>query len=239
MFAMLMANMFLLPLFMQELLGFTATQSGLALMPRVLVMMVATPLVGRIYNLVSPRLIIGLGVLFFSWGAWKMSHLTLASGSNDVVAAIAIQGIGFACLFVPLTTVALSNVPRHRIADATGLNSLLRQVGGAIGLAIFATLLARGTNQARVALVSNVTAGDPLVVQRLGMLTRALAQRGVAPTQAPMAAIAALDGQVQAQASTIAFDKIFLLAGVLFLLVIPLLWFLRTNPDRPAQVHVE
>ena len=61
MFAMLMASMFLLPLFMQELLGFTATQSGLALMPRVLVMMVATPIVGRLYNRVSPRLLVGAG----------------------------------------------------------------------------------------------------------------------------------------------------------------------------------
>ena len=66
MFALLMATMFLLPLFMQKLLGFTATEPGFALMPRVLVMMVAAPIVGRIYNAVSPRLVIAVGVLFFA-----------------------------------------------------------------------------------------------------------------------------------------------------------------------------
>src|SRR5205807_2875823 len=77
MFAMLMANMFLLPVFMQELLGFTATQSGIALMPRVLVMMMVTPIVGRLYNRVSPRLVVGIGVIAFSIGAYMQSHYTL------------------------------------------------------------------------------------------------------------------------------------------------------------------
>src|SRR5207302_6707997 len=66
MFAMLMANMFLLPVFMQEMLGFTATQSGLNMMPRTLVMMAFTPVVGRLYNKVSPRVLVGLGVVAFS-----------------------------------------------------------------------------------------------------------------------------------------------------------------------------
>ena len=77
MFALLMATMFLLPLFMQQLLGFTATDAGLALMPRVFVMMVATPIIGRIYNAVSPRIVIGAGILFIAWGAYDMSQLTL------------------------------------------------------------------------------------------------------------------------------------------------------------------
>ena len=132
MFAMLMANMFLLPIFMQELLGFSATQSGIALMPRTLVMMVAVPIVGRLYNRVSPRLLIAVGIAFIAAGSLGQSRLTLQSTERDVVSALAIQGIGFACLFVPLTTVALANIPRHQLSDATGLNSLLRQIGGEI-----------------------------------------------------------------------------------------------------------
>jgi DHA2 family multidrug resistance protein len=239
MFAMLMANMFLLPIFMQDFLGFTATQSGLALMPRVLVMMVATPFVGKIYNHVSPRLIIACGVVFFAIGAWDMSHLTLESGAHDIVSAIVIQGIGFACLFVPLTTVALSRIPRHRMSDATGLNSLLRQVGGAVGLAIFATLLDRDTTQARVALAASVTAGDPNVQARIAAMMQGFEAHGVAPPLAQETALRALDGQLQAQASAIAFDRIFLLAGILFLLVLPLLLFLKVERHGHAELHVE
>ena len=85
MFAMLMSLTFLLPLFMQDLLGFTALQSGLALMPRTLVMIVAMPFVGKIYNRVSPRLIVALGVILFVIGAWQMSHFTLETTSAGVV----------------------------------------------------------------------------------------------------------------------------------------------------------
>ncbi|HEY2513311.1 MAG TPA: DHA2 family efflux MFS transporter permease subunit, partial [Polyangiaceae bacterium] len=243
MFAMLMANMFLLPLFMQEMLGFTATQSGLALMPRVLVMIVATPLVGRIYNHASPRLLIGVGVVAFAVGSYQMSHLTLQSGSGDVIAAIMVQGVGFAFLFVPLTTVALSKIPRNRMADATGLNSLLRQVGGAIGLAIFATLLERYTDQARTALVPELGVTSPRTIQALQGLEHGL--HGAAGGAAPMArhaALEALDGIVQTQASVIAFERVLLLGGIVFLFVLPLLFLLKT--DRGAhgsasEAHIE
>jgi DHA2 family multidrug resistance protein len=87
MFALLMANMFLLPLFMQDLLGFTAMQSGVSLMPRVVVMMVATPIVGRLYNHLSPRVLVGFGIVAFAVGSYQMSHLTLDSGEGDVIAS--------------------------------------------------------------------------------------------------------------------------------------------------------
>jgi len=241
MFAMLMANMFLLPIFMQELLGFTATQSGLALMPRVLVMLVATPIIGRIYGKVSPRLLIAAGVVAFVLGSYAMSHLTLSSGSRDIVFAIMIQGAGFACLFVPLTTVALSRVPRHRMADATGLNSLLRQIGGAVGLAVFATLLERFTVAARADIATHVTATSAATEERLALITAGLERAGMSAGQAQKVAIAELARSVQSQASVVAFDGIFLLAGIVFLFVLPLLVFLKTPraAGAPPGVHFE
>jgi DHA2 family multidrug resistance protein len=243
MFAMLMANMFLLPLFMQTLLGFTATQSGLALMPRVLVMMVATPIVGRLYNHVSPRLLVGAGIVAYAVGSYQMSRLTLESGAHDIVAAIVIQGVGFACLFVPLTTVALSQVPRHRLADATGMNSLIRQIGGAIGLALFATLLERYTDQARVGLVASVRPTSVATRETLSGIERVLVASGsISGPDAHDAALRALDATVQAQATAIAYERVFLLAGVVFLFVLPLVYFLKTGRDQSAtrpQMHME
>ena len=240
MFAMLMASMFLLPLFMQELLGFTATQSGLALMPRVLVMMVATPFVGRIYNHVSPRLLVAIGILMVSLGSYDLGRITLQTSAADIVQDIMIQGAGFAFLFVPLTTAALSNVPRTRLSDATGLNSLLRQIGGSIGLALFATLLSRSSVQARHAIVSHLTPGSPETAARLAQLRAFFASRGFDPVGASNAALAALDGIVSRQSMVIAFERVFVLAAVVFLAVIPLLLFLKVNRGDPAgQAHVE
>jgi DHA2 family multidrug resistance protein len=240
MFAMLMANMFLLPIFMQELLGFTATQSGIALMPRVLVMMVAVPLVGRIYNKLSPRLTIGIGVLLVAYGSWTQSHLTLQSGPGQVISALAIQGVGFACLFVPLTTVALSGVPRHLLPDATGLNSLVRQLGGAMGLAVFGSLISHNATIARAALTAHVTETSPITQQRLMMVQQGLMSRGFDAESARHAAIANLYGEAYRQSMVLSFDKLFLLAGILFLLVLPLLVFLRYHRGGPAaDVHLE
>src|SRR3954466_11079461 len=131
------------------MLGYSATQAGLAMMPRSLVMIVCMPIVGRLYNKTSPRVVIAFGILLFGYSAWLMGHYTLATSTRDVVVVLIIQGVAFSCLFIPLTTMALSTIPRHRLSDATGLNSLLRQTGGSVGLAVFATLLSRFATKAR------------------------------------------------------------------------------------------
>jgi DHA2 family multidrug resistance protein len=237
MFALLLSNMFLLPIFMQELLGFDATQSGMALMPRALVMMVATPIVGRIYNHVSPRLLIAVGVLLFSYGAYEMSHLALTSSPRDVTIAIAVQGIGFACLFVSLNTTALATIPRHLLPDATGLNSLLRQIGGSVGLAIFATLLSVYTVDARAAVSAHLWQTRPELLARQAAIQHAFIQRGMDAATAHAASIRALAGVVARQAGTLAFDKLFLLAGLLFLLVLPLLIWLKVPEAQTPEVE--
>jgi DHA2 family multidrug resistance protein len=242
MFAMLMANMFLLPVFMQELLGFTATQSGLALMPRTLVMMLVTPIVGRLYRFVPARVLIACGVLFFSTGAVLMSEFTLDTSATNIIAAISVQGIGFSFLFVPLTTVALATVPRHRISDATGMNSLLRQMGGSLGLAIFATLLSRAMTTARASIGAHLDPTRPEVIARMSAAEQAFRARGLGPDAAHEAALRSLAGTVARQASVVAFDHMFLFAGIVFLGVLPMLLFLRapTPDERPTEaVHVE
>src|SRR6185369_17271479 len=123
---------------------------------------------GRIYNKTSPRVVVAFGILLFAYTAWLMSHYTLSTGVNGVIVVLMIQGVAFSCLFIPLTTLALSTIPRHRLADATGLNSLLRQVGGSIGLAIFATLLTRSATTARGDIIRHVAPGNPaLAVSKL------------------------------------------------------------------------
>jgi DHA2 family multidrug resistance protein len=245
MFAMLFSLTFLLPVFMQEVLGFTAVQSGLALMPRSLVMMVAMPIVGRIYNRVSPRGTVAFGVLLFSISAYMMSHYTLETSSGDIVAVLVIQGVAFACLFIPLTTVALSRVPRHKVADATGLNALVRQIGGSLGLAMFASLIPRFTHHAVVSIGSHVTSANPQVAPRIAMMSAAAEHRGLDPLTAQLAAERMLGGLVAQQASVLMFEKLFLLSGILFLAVLPMLYFLRSPdhegaaPSKPAEVHVE
>lgn len=240
MFAILLASMFLLPVFMQELLGFTAMQSGLALMPRTLVMMAVTPFVGRLYGKVSARLLIAVGITLVALGAYLVSNVTLQTTASGITHPIMVQGIGFSFLFVPLTTAALSEIPRTKLADATGLNSLLRQVGASMGLAVFATLLSRYGVQARHGLVAHVTPDRPEVQARLAAIEAGLRQRGFDAVSAHEGALRALDGIVTQQAMVIAFERVLLLGGIALLCVLPLLYFLEVRRHRSAEApHAE
>jgi DHA2 family multidrug resistance protein len=229
MFANLMANMFLLPVFMQEMLGYTAFKSGLALVPRALVMMVATPIVGRIYNRVPPRVLVALGVCFVAVGSLDMGRFTLQTSTPGIIAALLLQGVGFSLLFVPLTTVALSHVARTQFADASGLNSLVRQFGGSTGLAIYGTMLDQYATRARTALGVHVDLHRPEVVQRLAMITNGLVARGMDVATAKAAAVKALAGTVAQQAMVIAFEKDFMLTGLMMLTLLPLTLLLRSK----------
>ena len=233
MFAILMSITFLLPLFMQQLLGFPALDSGVALMPRALAMMIGIPIVGRLYNYVQPRILVIIGVVLVSLSAILMSRYTLETTSSSVVLAIVIQGLGFAALFVPLTTVALAGIPRFRLTDATGLNSLLRQIGGSLGLAGFATLLPHFVAMARSGLASHVDPGRPEVMARLGAVQAGLAARGLDASAAREGALRILDGTLGQQAAVLGFERMFLFAGLAFLLVIPFAMFLRRPAGAP------
>jgi DHA2 family multidrug resistance protein len=240
MFAMLMAVTFLIPLFMQILLGYSATQAGLAMMPRSLSMLVVMPIVGRIYNKVSPRLVVAFGIVLFAYTAWEMGHYTLATSSRDVVQVLIIQGVAFSCLFIPLTTMALSTIPRHRLSDATGLNALLRQTGGSVGLALFATLLTRYSTKARGAMLPHFSITSPPMAARMSAIQRMLQGRGLDIGAARQAAAHMIDGQLRRQAMLLSFEKLFYLSGILFLCVLPLVFFLKApKAGEKIDVHVE
>jgi MFS transporter, DHA2 family, multidrug resistance protein len=238
MFGMLMGSMFLLPVFAQESLHYTATLSGIVLMPRTLAMMAISPFIGRIYNSVQPAIVVAVGVLLFVIGSWQLSHITLDTSATDMIVPLVITGFAFACLFVPLTTAALSKVERHLMADAAGLNSFVRQVGGSVGLTIFATMFTNYATEARVGLAAHLTQLRPEVVAELSRSAQAMIAHGANPVSAPMAAGSMLGMHLYEQSTVLSFDRVFMLQGVLFLGVLPLLLFLRV-PRTSAPAHVE
>jgi MFS transporter, DHA2 family, multidrug resistance protein len=241
MFAVMMSGMFLLPLFMQELLGFTATQSGMALMPRTLVMMVFMPIVGRIYNRFPPWGLAAVGLICTGYGQYMLGGLTLQSTSANVVSAIMLQGAGMSLMMVPIQTVVLSTIPRHHLADATGLSSLMRQMGGSVGLAVFATLLSRYNVQIRATLAAHVVAERPEVLGRLLQTQSGLQARGVDAGTAHELALRMISGTVAREAMVMAFEKLFVVGALAFLVVLPLFLLLRAPKRAPAAPipHVE
>ncbi|MFO0594412.1 MAG: DHA2 family efflux MFS transporter permease subunit [Myxococcaceae bacterium] len=240
MFAVMMSGMFLLPLFMQELLGFTATQSGLALMPRTLIMLVAMPFVARLYQHTSPAVLAGAGLLVNASGQLMLASLSLNSNSGAIMSSLVMQGIGMSMMMVPLQTVALSTIPRERMADATGLSSLMRQVGGSLGVAMFATLLSRNGVFASAAVRAHLVAERPEVQARLRATEGGLLARGMDAAHAHEVALRSFGGAVARQAMVIAFDQLFVVGAICFLCVLPMVAMLRRpKVVTAAPVHVE
>jgi DHA2 family multidrug resistance protein len=238
-FAALMGSMFLLPVFMQELMGYDATESGTALMPRSLAMLVATPFVGKLYSKMPPALIIGFGALLFVVGNYQLSHITLEFGTADIIWPLVISGVGLACLMIPLMTAALTHIERKDLADAAGLSSFFRQIGGSIGLTIFATLLSRYATQAKAAMAAHVTMLRPEVQNQVAVMHHQLTARLFDPNLAYAMTVKLLGLKAAMQGMVLAFEKSFLLQGLVFFAVLPLLVFLRTGKiDKNTHIEI-
>jgi DHA2 family multidrug resistance protein len=235
----LFASLFLLPQFMQTLLQFTPTQSGLSLMPRSLVMMLIMPIAGAFYNKVGPKLMIAGGLLLTGYTQYVMAQFTLDTGAQQILMPQIVQGIGFGMVFVALSTVALSNISRVKMTSATGLNNLIRQLGGSFGTAIVVTLLTRQNDIARSNLTPNLQSANPAFRETLGGLQASFMHSGYSLATARDMALTAINGILSRQTAMLAYEYIFMLIGLLFLLCLPLVVILKTNAIQLAsQEHV-
>jgi DHA2 family multidrug resistance protein len=231
----LMATMFLLSVFMQQARGFTAMQAGLATLPMMLAMFVVMPIAGAVYERFSPRLTMAGGILLLAAGAYELSQVTLAMGQWDLALPLAMEGAGMALIFVPMETTAFSRIPRHLLADAAGLSNVLKETGGAIGLALFTSVLLRREMVARAGLAAHLGITNPLAAQRLSMLQAYTP--GSFPTASRSRALGYLNAIVSREAAVRAYEQLFLLLGAMILILLPLLFLLKV--DRNAMAHGE
>jgi DHA2 family multidrug resistance protein len=223
-----------LPLFLQQLLGYPAFDSGLALMPRSLAMAVTMPLAGRLYNRAGPRFLVFLGLAISALSFWDLSRLSLDVSFWDIVLPQFIQGVGFGSIFVALSTVALSAIGKSKMQAATGLYNVVRLVFGSIGLAIAATELDRGTVRYGAVLMRHVTEYSQTTLEWLGTLSKGMAAEGSDGFTARLQALGVINGEVTRQAMMIAFNRLFFMVCVLFVLAFPLVYLLR-EPANPKE----
>lgn len=232
----LFGGLFLLPLFLQNLLGYSAMWSGVVLVPRSAAMAVIMPLGGRMYNRVGPRILAFVGLAVSAYSFWELSHLTMDVGFWDIFWPQLWQGVGFGLLFVSLSTAALSNIPPPQMTQAAGLYNVVRQVFGSVGIALSATTLTRSMSGYHAILSEHVTAFDAPTRQFLNGATAGMIQRGIDPFTARLRAYKFLDLSVLQQAAVLAYNHVFMLVTILFLFTLPLALLLRTRKfDRKSR----
>jgi DHA2 family multidrug resistance protein len=209
-----------IPLFLQNVLGFSATETGMALLPGAIATAVSMPIASRLVAKIDGRAMIAFGMLVFAVSAWWMGSLYQQSGYWQVFWPRAVQGFALGFLFVPLSTATLGEITRERMANATGIYTLVRQLGGSLGIAILQLLQTRYQDNAYATLAAGITPANPSIATYLHDLHGSAAQ---------------LYSMVMLNATVISYDMVLRLCGIIFVLSTPLVLLLNWRRTSPAD----
>jgi DHA2 family multidrug resistance protein len=236
----LFSSIFILPLFLQQLLGYPALDSGIAMMPRSLAMLVGMPVAGRVYNRAGPRLLIALGLFINAISFFQLSRLSLDTGYWDIFVPQALQGVGSALIFVSLSTAVLWTIEKPLLTAASGLYNMIRQIFGTVGIALAATFLTRGETRYHALLAEHVTASRDIASASVQHLLSFLSSRGVNVTGSEMEALKFLDGLVSRQASMLAYNHVYFLIALVYLFSMSLVMLMKnTRQARGAEMTAD
>jgi len=216
----------LLPLFLQNLMGYSALHSGLAQSPRGIGALLAMPLVGMLASKVDSRKLIIVGTLLSGASAFMMSNINLDVAKSSFVMANLIQGAGLSITFVPLATTAMGLLRKDEMGNATGLFNLFRNLGGSVGISMVTTMIARGSQAHQVTLVTHLTPLDPAFQSRLHEMQATLSQQ-VTSAQAQLMAPGAIYKSLLQQSNLLAYVDDFRWLALLCFLSIAVVFFLK------------
>ncbi|MDD2309419.1 MAG: DHA2 family efflux MFS transporter permease subunit [Desulfuromonadaceae bacterium] len=229
----LYSSIMLIPLFLQTLMGYSATDAGMVMAPGGVATLLTMPLVGAALAKRDGRKIVFFGLLLGATSMFIMQGLNLQGAFWNYTWPRIVLGFGLAMIFVPLTTVTLASISREEMGNATGMFNLLRNIGGSVGIAMAATMLTRYQQFYQTTLVANVNPYNPVWQTRVESLKQALISKGIAASQADTTALGIMYGAVRRQAGGLAFNRIFFTIGLAFLIIIPLLFLLK----RPSHTE--
>ncbi|RVU00389.1 DHA2 family efflux MFS transporter permease subunit [Mucilaginibacter limnophilus] len=236
----LYGSVFVFPVFCQNLLGFTAQQTGELLFPGGLCTIMMMPFIGKMLNRGIPaQFMATAGMFLFFVFTWMLSNSTLETGERDVMIPLLIRGVGMALLFVPLTTLAMADLKGPEIGQGSGLNNMMRQLGGSFGIAALTTLIHVRQGYHRNELLTNINVYDPELLQRLNMYTQAFVAKGKSIMDATQMAYRAIEGTVVKQTLLLTYDDAYWVSGLIMLFSIPLLYLqpFRKNMKAVTDAH--
>ncbi|MBZ5532041.1 MAG: DHA2 family efflux MFS transporter permease subunit [Acidobacteriia bacterium] len=221
----------LIPLWLQTLMGYSALEAGMAMLPRGLGSFLFMPVVGILVSKVDPRKLLASGLAICGFSLYLLSRLNLNAGYWDIFWPQFMQGASMGLLFVPLTTITNDPIPKHEMGNATSLFNLMRNIGASIGIASVTTLVARHMQMHTNTLTEHVTRSNPAAVTMLQNIKAGLMAAGADAATATRQAYAAVFGMVQQQAAMQSYIDAFFLLAILFAVVMPLVLIMK----RPTK----
>ena len=220
----LYGSTFIIPIYTQSILGWTATDAGLILIPSSLTTAFMMPIIGKLIQRGIPQTyMVALGFLvFFFFTFWMHNIMTPDTGAEHMFWPLILRGIGLGLLFVPITTLSLSTLSGRSIGEGAAFTGMMRQLGGSFGIAIITTFLARFGQEHRVNLLSKLDITKVEVQDRIQLLQRGFMSKGYSANEALNKAYKVLDYSVAKQSAVMSYMDIFKYLGILFLICIPI-----------------
>ena len=230
----LYGTVFVVPIFAQSVLGYTATQTGLMLLPGALASALTMGLLSRQVARFDPRVLIVVGALLMVLTMGWLGAISPSTGEDSLFWPLLLRGSATVLMFLPLSLASLGPLPREEVAAGSGLFNLTRQLGGSFGIALLTVVLDHRSSIHRAHLVESLATTNPLLQERLDVLQQMLQDRGTGPGLLQDQALAMLNQQVEQQAALLAFGDVFQVVGAVFLVAIPLVFLLGRPAAAPA-----
>jgi DHA2 family multidrug resistance protein len=228
-YGLFFGNVVLLPLWLQQYMGYTATDAGIVMAPVGLLAIVLSPLVGKNIGKVDPRSFATIAFAVFALVLWMRSHFNTQADFQTILIPTIIQGISMAFFFIPLVTITLSGISPERIPAASGMSNFVRITAGAFGTSIFTTFWEDRAAMHHAQLTEYVTQGSQATASALSGLGAA----GMNPDQA----LGYVNRLLDQQAFMVSSNELFLASAWLFLALIPVVWL--TKPKRATASNSE
>ncbi len=234
----LYGSTFIIPLYTQATLGWTAQQSGMLMIPAALTTAFMMPIIGQLLQKgVKQQYLVALGMLlFFVYSFWGYKIISPDTGKDDFFWMLIVRGMGMGMLFIPVTTLALSTLKGQQIGQGAAFTGMMRQLGGSFGVATITTYLAQKNMVHRSDLVAHLNVNDLDVQNRVSAMQHAFMAKGMTPDMALNAAYKALDYTVMKQASVLSYMDAFLGLGLLFLFCIPFVLMVKGSKGKKVDL---
>ncbi len=226
----------LIPQMLQTLMGYTATDAGKTLSLGAIATLIGMPIVGTLITRVDARYLLAFGFAVTSAALFHMTHLSLTMSLGYAAWLRFFQAAGLGFMFIPIQTLAYVGVPMENNNDVSGLTNLARNIGGSVGTAIVATLLARQSQRHQTYLGAHVVGSAAPYLRGTAALAERLATGGLG-ANAHAGAVARLYGQMQSQAAVLAYVDIIRLFAIAALFMIPLPFLMKRAKPGSAPGH--
>jgi MFS transporter, DHA2 family, multidrug resistance protein len=225
-YGLFFGNVVLLPLWLQQYMGYTATWAGLATAPVGILAILLSPWVGKNVSKIDPRVLATVAFVGFGLVLWMRSHFNAQADFTTILIPTVLQGAAMAFFFIPLQAIVFSGLTPERMPSAAGLSNFVRITAGAVGTSLFTTFWENRAILHHAQLSEAVNPGNQAAMQTLGQLTAG----GLSTEQA----LTSINRTIDQQAYTMAVTDMFYLSGLLFFVLIAVIWLAKPKPGGAA-----